>query len=175
MKKRAISAVVSIAAAGTAIFAAPPAHAVTYHCTTSSKSIDDPGYTGPFTDNITFKVKVCAARSGSYVSTYSRVSWDEPYWFAAHQGDWFDNAWVRIYIKKSVSGPDPILRYYDSFGSYYGFLNGLNSGKDGSFTTRTISYKIGSSRGLGDAALKLDWNHDGAGIKTYKFPASPVI
>jgi len=63
--KRATSAAVVVAAlAGiSAITAATPAAtpaAADYKCTTSTKSVDDPSYSGPWADNWDFTVKACA-------------------------------------------------------------------------------------------------------------------
>lgn len=144
-----------------------PAAAASYKCKTSSKSLDMPMYDGPWPDNYKFTVKVCAKRSGSTVYSYATVKWDAP--SRSTYEDTFDAASLRVYIKKSRSGPDPVLTY-----KTYGFTDKSN-GPDGSHTSRTISYKVGSAKGLGDAALKLNWNNDGKGTKHYGFSASPRV
>lgn len=55
--KRSTSAVGLAPVAGTAD---------SYHCKTSSHSVDDPSYSGPDTDNGDVDVTLCAMRAGAY-------------------------------------------------------------------------------------------------------------
>jgi len=167
-KRSATATLIAAAAvATTGLVTASPASAASYHCTSSSKSIDMPQYSGPWPDNFDFTVKNCAKRSGSYVSAYSKISWDAP--TTAGQVNTFDAAYFRLYLKKSVSGSDPVLRHKDS-----GLRSKLEAG-DGSYTTSTVKYKVGRSKGVGDGTLRLNWNNDGADYKTYKFKVSPRV
>ncbi len=155
---------------------APPAAALTYKCTSSSKSIDDPAYSGPWADNWDITVRVCAARSGSTLYTYSKVSWDGPVYSRVDNTSLFNNAYLRQQVKKSVSGTDPVVKTTDFGGIESRLENSDSNGNyNGSYTTGTVSYRIGSAKGLGDAELKLDWANDGAGTRTYAFSASPVV
>lgn len=143
------------------------ASALSWKCSTTKKSIDMPQYTGPFPDNYDFTVKVCAARSGSTVYGKTKVSWDAPTKFDNYYH--FDAAYVRTYVKKSVSGKDPVKRYRDS-----NIHSKLEKG-DGSVMLTSVKYKAGKSKIVADAALKLNWNNDGAGVKHYTIKASPRV
>ncbi|WP_326779191.1 hypothetical protein [Streptomyces sp. NBC_01445] len=157
---------------GLAVTTASPASALSYHCTKQTRTFDTPQYSGPWADNWDFTVTNCAARSGSYVYARSTVSWDGP--VGGGGSDFFDSASLRVYVKKSVSGSDPVKTY-----KTYGFTSKANyssSGNyNGSFTTGTIRYKIGSAKGLGDGALRLNWNNDGKGVYSYGYKASPRV
>lgn len=139
-----------------------------WHCNSSSKSIDNPGYWGPWADNLDFTAKVCAQRIGSTVYTETRLSWSTP---STYQSNPLHDAYGREYVKHSTSGPDPVTcaRTTDRIQQVIG-----KSGSSGTLTSKgkscpTVKY------GLGDFALRLDWKDDGAGDKTYKFSASPRV
>lgn len=172
------TAVIITALAGTAAIAtATPAAAASYKCTTSpEKSIDDPSYSGPWADNWDFTVKVCAKRSGSYIYSYAKISWDGPAYGLVDDDTIFDDAYFKVQIKKSQSGTDPVKKQ-KNFGGIEAKLENSdsNANYNGSYTTGTISYKIGSSKGLGDGELHLDWDSDGAGPQNHKFSASPTV
>jgi hypothetical protein len=170
------TAVIIAALAGTAAIAtATPAAAASYKCTTSTKSIDDPSYSGPWADNWDFTVKVCAKRSGSTVYSYAKISWDGPV-YATQDEDIFEKAYFKVQIKKSQSGTDPVKKA-KNFGGIEAKLENSdsNANYNGSYTTGTISYKIGSSKGLGDGELHLNWYNDGKGDRNYQFGASPTV
>jgi hypothetical protein len=177
LNRTAVTALLTVTAvAGTVLATAGPASALSYKCNTSSKSIDDPAYDGPWADNWDFKVTVCAARSGSTVYSYSKVSWDGPLYGRVDDTSIFNAAYLRQQVKKSVSGTDPVLKKTDFYGIESKLENSDgNANYNGSYTTGTISYRVGSARGLGDAELKLEWANDGAGYKTYLFTASPTV
>ena len=88
----------------------------------------------------------------------------------------FDLAYFKVQIKKSQSGTDPVKKSKN----FYGIENKLedsasNGNYNNSYTTGTISYKIGSSKGLGDGELHLDWDSDGGGDQKHLFSASPTV
>lgn len=172
--KMGIGIAATAAVFSTLMFTPTDAHAASYKCKTSKKSVDDPSYSGPWADNWDFTVAVCVKRSGGYIHAYSKASWDGP--VGAFDADWFRAAGLRVYVKKSVSGPDPIKKYKtylalkdhlhdsDSWGNY-----------NGSYTSGVVKFKAGSGKYIADAAIKLDWTDDGKGIYTYKFSASPRV
>lgn len=145
----------------------PVSAASRYQCTTSSKSLDMPQYNGPWPDNYDITVAVCARRTGTTVTVYSSIKWKVPY--TSHQANTFDSAVFRVEIKKSVRGTDPVAR-----SRAYDLHDRMERG-DGHFTTPTLSYRAGSPKALGDAALTLDWNNDGKSEKDYPFSASPAV
>jgi hypothetical protein len=149
--------------AGTTLIAASPASAASYHCKSSSKSIDTANYSGPWPDQWDVTTKLCARRSGSYVYAYAAVSWDGPVFGSADDSSIFDSARFRLQIKKSQSGTDPVKTSKD----YYGIEAKLENS--------TISWKAGSGRGLADGVLQLDWRRCCGGYHSYDFSASPVV
>ncbi|MGW2028273.1 hypothetical protein [Streptomyces decoyicus] len=156
----------TLAGGGTAL-------AASYRCTTSNQTVDDPSYSGPWPDNWDFTVKVCAARSGSTVTSYTKVSWDGP---STGGASIFDGAYVQTQIKRSRSGTDPVVRAANFWGLQPRLerSDGTWGDHNGSYTTAPVSYRIGS-RALGDAEIRLDWNNDGAGYHRYLFRASPAV
>jgi hypothetical protein len=176
LRTAAASAVAVGALAAVSIVAASPASAAAYKCTKSTKSVDDPSYDGPWADNWDFTVHVCAKRSGSYVYSYAKISWDGPVYAINDNSGIFDEAYFKVQIKRSQTGTDPVKKS-KNYGGIEAKLESSNSNGNynGSYTTGTLSYKIGSSKGLGDGELHLDWNNDGKGYQTHKFSASPVV
>ena len=137
-----------------------------WHCNTSSRSIDNPGYSGPWADNVSFKIKVCSKRSGGKVYGKTRVSWSTPSTYASNP---FDAASLRTYVKKSTSGSDPVRCYKTSRS-----LRGKFGKSTGSYTAAGVGCRV-SKYGRADAALRLNWNNDGKGTRTYKFSAAPRV
>ncbi|WP_433919828.1 hypothetical protein OIE50_38990 [Streptomyces canus] len=175
--KRSTSAAVALAAlAGTAALAtATPVSAASYHCKTSSHSVDDPSYNGPDSDNWDFDVTLCAMRSGGYIYTTATVYWDGPYTAKNRSTYTFNKAKFQLQTKRSVSGTDPVVKS----GAYTGLEHALehSSGNgNGSYSTGTLKSKAGSGRYLADGYIQLDWSGDG---KSYRSPilftASPVV
>lgn len=168
------TALLTASLAGAGLAGASPASAAEaahYHCKTSSKSIDDPGYTGPWADNWDIKVKLCAKRSGSHVRTVAKVAWDGPVY--AKDVKIFDGANFRLQAKKSKSGKvvkgktfrgiEPKLESDDANGNH-----------NGSYTTGHVTTKI-SGKARADGKLRLNWNNDGRGYRTYFYAASPRV
>ncbi|MFD5128979.1 hypothetical protein [Streptomyces olindensis] len=176
LKRSATTAVIIAALAGTSAATTTPAAAADYRCTTSTKSIDDAAYSGPWADNWDVTVRLCAKRSGSTVYTYAKISWDGPLYGQVDDSSIFDGAYFKLQIKKSQVGTDPVKKS----ANYYGIESRLensdsNANYNGSYTTPVLSYTIGSSRALADGELHLDWNNDGRGYWTHQFSASPAV
>jgi hypothetical protein len=177
LKRTSSTALVLTALAGsTALATASPAAAADYRCTTSTKSIDDPAYTGPWADNWDVKVRLCAKRSGSTISAYATISWDGPLYGRVDDSSIFDGAYFKLQVKKSQSGTDPVKRSKNYHGIEAKLENSdSNANYNNSYTTPVLSYKIGSSKGLADGELYLDWNNDGKGYWKHQFSASPRV
>jgi hypothetical protein len=177
LKRSASTAVILTALAGTAAVAtAAPASAASYKCTSSSKSIDDPAYSGPWADNWDVTVTLCAKRAGSTLYTYAKITWDGPVTGIADDDTIFDDAYFTLQVKKSQSGPDPVKKSANHHGIEARLENSnAYANYNGSYTTPVLSYRIGSSRGLADGELHLEWNNDGKGSWKHPFSASPVV
>lgn len=153
--------------------AGPAAAAASYHCTTSKHSVDNPAYNGIYADNFDFTVQLCAKRSSGTIYTYAKISWDGPAWFVDGPSE-FDAARFHLQTKKSVSGPDKVVKW----ANYTGIKSRLEHGDykgNGSYTTGVLKYSAGSSRYLADGFLQLDWDKDGKGYRTTTFSASPTV
>lgn len=174
LKRFAASALITATAvAGTTLATATTASAASYHCKTSSASVDNPAYSGPWADNYNFDVKLCAKRSGGYIYAYAKVSFEGPVSYVNQTGV-LDAARFHLQIKKSVSGPDPVVKYKNFPGLEYKLEHGNIAG-NGSYTTGTIKYKAGSGRYLADGYIQLDWDGDGKGYRNTTFSASPTV
>lgn len=78
-KRLAASALITATVVtGTSLVTATTASAASYHCKTSSASVDNPAYSGPTSDNYNFDVKLCAKRSGGYIYAYAKVDFEDP-------------------------------------------------------------------------------------------------
>ncbi|KAF4409911.1 MULTISPECIES: hypothetical protein [Streptomyces] len=166
LRRATVAALAFGTLAGGAFVMAPAAAAAS--CTDSSKSVDNPGYTGPWPDNWGLKANMCSYRSGGYIYSYAKLSWNDP-GTAQSPSLIFDAAAFRVYLKKhDGNGPDPV-RYYRTFG-----IEGRMESGDGSYTTPTIRHAI-SRWALGDGAWKLNWNQDGKGNRHYGVTASPRV
>jgi hypothetical protein len=84
-----------------------------YKCSTSSKSIDDAGYSGPWPDNWDVTVQMCAARSGATIYAYADVRWDGPAFYSTNNAIIFDGAKIRLQIMQSREGTDPVVTEQD--------------------------------------------------------------
>ncbi|WP_217247181.1 hypothetical protein [Streptomyces sp. AC602_WCS936] len=167
LRRAAVTATCLGALGGAVVGTAAPAMAAS--CNTTTKSIDDRGYTGPWPDNWTMKATMCSYRSGSYIYSYAKLSWDRPASYGNAPHLIFDAAKFRVALKKSISGATDPVRYRRDFG-----IEGRLEDGDGSYTTPTIRHAI-SRYALGDGAWKLNWNNDGDGYKTYRVTASPRV
>ncbi len=103
--KRAAVAVVAVAAPAVPSATAAPA----YKCASSTKDIDDTSYDGPWPDNWKVTVRRCAARSGGTVYAYAEVRWDGASFHLVDDPTIFDGAKLRVQIKQSREGTDPVV------------------------------------------------------------------
>lgn len=167
-------AVVGATLAGASLLAASPASALSWKCKSSSRVIDDAGYTGPASDNWHFTVRNCAARSGGYVYSKAKVTWDAPPWYAGSDlVETFDSAYFRLYVKRADAGADTVLgkkTFYIRDNLAKMSLNG-----NGSWTTSTAKKRVGSRGAYADGALKLNWDEDGKGLRHYSFKGSGSV
>ncbi|WP_433544510.1 hypothetical protein ACQPZG_04900 (plasmid) [Streptomyces sp. CA-294286] len=156
---------------GATVLGASTASAASYRCTTSTKSIDHPGYT--INDNFNFSVKTCAKREGGYIYAKAYVSVDGPWGFAGQSS--VHDARALIQVKRSVSGPDPVSK--SAYGTGLGSkLNNLDAYGNTSYTSPTVKHKAAAgSRYLGDSVVQIDWKNDGKGRISYSFSASPTV
>lgn len=161
---------------GAAPASASPAAAGGLHfkCSSSTKSIDDAAYSGPWPDNWEVTVQVCAARSGAMVSAYATVRWDGPGFYSTTDATIFDGAKVRVQIKQARQGTDPVVVEKDF--TLKTRMEAATSGGDrnGSFRTGTVSHRAGPGA-LGDAVLFVDWHKDGHGYRGYDYTGSPTV
>ncbi|MCX5559251.1 hypothetical protein [Streptomyces sp. NBC_00038] len=166
-------ALVGVTVAGVSVLAVSPASALSWTCKSSSKTIDDAGYSGPWGDNWDFTVKNCVARSGSYVYAKATVTWDAPPWYSGstdNLAEVFDSAGFRLYLKHADAGADTVLVKKDF--DIQGKLAAMNGAGNGSWTSSTIKKKVGSKTAYADGALRLNWDEDGTGVRTYDFTAT---
>ncbi|MGW7257233.1 hypothetical protein [Streptomyces sp. NPDC054834] len=174
LKRTAVTLLAAVAVTGTTLATAGTASAASYYCKTSSHSVDDPSYSGPDSDNWDFDVKLCAKRSGGYIYTTATVSWDGPYSDSTNNTYTFNNARFHLQTKKSVSGPDTVVKSAD----YNGLENALehsSAAGNGSYETGTLTYKATAASYLADGYIQLDWSGDGKGYQTIQFTASPTV
>ncbi|MEU6212729.1 hypothetical protein ABZ891_22840 [Streptomyces sp. NPDC047023] len=120
-------------------------------------------------------MKTCAARSGGTVPAYAEARWDGPGFYPADDSSIFDGAKLRVQIKASRPGADPVLAQRD-FAGVEDRLEDSSSSADyrGSYRTATISHRAGAGA-LADAVLFLDWQGDGRGYQHHDYTASPTV
>jgi hypothetical protein len=164
-----VASTVAISALGATVAMTTPASALSWSCKTSSKTIDDAGYSGPWPDNWDFKIKACAARSGGYAYGKATLSWDAPPSYSGNTST-FDAAQLRLFLVRPDSGATVKTATYDI--EYK--LEHSNSAGNGSWTTPTIKFKT-SKRVYADTTLRLDWNNDGKSYRNYQFTGSPSV
>ncbi|WP_407841408.1 hypothetical protein ACE1OC_41295 [Streptomyces sp. DSM 116496] len=153
--------------------ASPTAAGLHFKCSSSTKSIDDAAYSGPWPDTWEVTVQVCAARSGATVSAYATVSWDGPGFYSTTNATIFDGAKIRVQIKQAREG-DPVVVEKDF--SLKGRLEAATSSGDrnGHYRTPKISHRAGPGA-LGDGVLFVDWHKDGHGYRGYDYTGSPSV
>lgn len=173
LTRTAVTLLAAAAVTGTTFLTATTASAASYHCKTSSASVDNPAYSGPWADNYNFDVHLCAKRSGGYIYTYAKIDFEGPVSYV-NQTDVLDGARFHLQTKKSVSGTDPVVKAANYTGLEYKLEHGNTAG-NGSYTTGTLKYKAGSGRYLADGFIQLDWNNDGKDYRTTHFSASPTV
>ncbi|WP_405681137.1 hypothetical protein OG239_00530 [Streptomyces sp. NBC_00868] len=170
--KRAAVAVLAVAAV-----AAPPSAtaAPVYKCASSTKDIDDTSYDGPWPDNWKVTVKTCTARSGGTVYAYAEVKWDGPAFREVDDLTIFDGAKLRLQIKQSRQGTDPMVAERDFPGLEERLEDSTsNANYDGRYRTGTISHRAGPGA-MADSVLFLDWHGDGRGYQRHDYTGSPTV
>ncbi|MET9852219.1 hypothetical protein ABZY57_04605 [Streptomyces sp. NPDC006450] len=168
------AAALAVAVGAAPVTASPAGAAPHFKCSSSTKSIDDAAYSGPWPDNWEVTVQVCAVRSGATVSAYADVRWDGPGFYSTTDATMFDGAKVRVQIKQAREGTDPVVVERD-FALKRRMEAATSSGdRNGSLRTPTISHRAGPGA-LGDAVLYLDWRKDGHGYRAYDYTGSPRV
>ncbi|MFF8264347.1 hypothetical protein [Streptomyces virginiae] len=146
-----------------------------YKCASSTQEIDDNSYDGPWPDNWKITVKTCAARSGNTVYAYAEARWDGPGFYPVDDSTIFDGAKLRVQIKESRPGTDPVVFERDFAGIEERLEDSTSSADyDGRYRTQTISHRAGRGA-LTDAVLFLDWQGDGRGYQRHDYTASPTV
>ncbi|MEU6865387.1 hypothetical protein ABZ924_19290 [Streptomyces sp. NPDC046876] len=169
------------AVAGLAVVAvaAPAASSVTavpvYKCASSTKDIDDTSYDGPWPDNWQISVTTCAARSGGTVYAYAEVRWEGASFHPVDDPSIFDGAKLRLQIKQSRQGTDPVVTERD----FPGLEDRLEDStptraRSGTYRTETLSHPAGPGA-LADSVLFLDWHGDGRGYRRHDYTGSPTV
>ncbi|MEU5102096.1 MULTISPECIES: hypothetical protein [unclassified Streptomyces] len=162
------AALVGATVVGASMLAASPASALSWKCKSSSRTIDDAGYSGPWADNWDFTVKNCVARSNSYVYAKAKVTWDAPPWYSGSDlKETFDSAHFRLYLKRADAGPDTVLARKDF--DIRAKLAAMDGSGNGSWTSSTTKKYVGSKSGYADGALRLNWDEDGKDVRHYGF------
>ncbi|MFZ3475731.1 hypothetical protein ACODT3_40160 [Streptomyces sp. 4.24] len=166
----------ALAVATTAVPAATIAMAApAYWCSSSTKTIDDNRYDGPWPDNWDVKVTTCAARSGGTVYAYAEVQWDGPSYYPVDDTGIFDGAKLRLQIKQARDGTDPVVSEADFTALEDRMEDSTPSSKrHGRYRTPTISYRAGPGA-LADSVLFLDWHGDGHGYQRHEYAGSPTV
>ncbi|MEU0942334.1 hypothetical protein ABZ379_05980 [Streptomyces canus] len=165
VNKRSTLAAASVAVAvlGATVAMTAPASALTWTCKTSSKSIDDAGYSGPWADNWDVTVKVCTARSGNTHYAKAELKWDAPPYYSGDTST-FDAAQFRLFLVRPDSAATAKTKTWDI--EYR--LEHSNSSGNGSFKTSAISFSS-SKKAYADSTLRLNWNNDGRSYRNYEY------
>ncbi|MGW0773920.1 hypothetical protein ACWD01_09785 [Streptomyces sp. NPDC002835] len=173
--RKAVSlALVGAGVVGATVLTVTPASALSWKCDSSSRTIDDASYSGPAGDNWDFTVKNCVARSGGYVYSKAKVTWDAPPWYAGTDlSNTFDSAYFRLYVKHADAGADTVLGKKTFY--IQDNLAAMNGAGNGSWTTSTAKKYVGGKSAYADGALKLNWNNDGKGLRHYGFSGTRSV
>ncbi|MEU3723239.1 hypothetical protein [Streptomyces sp. NPDC031705] len=158
-----VAAFVTAAATGMS-----PAHAAE-RCKVSSKTVDNPAYSGPWPDNWSFTVKACVTESGANIRHWATISWDLPA-ASTQPGLIFHPTGTNAEVTAMVTGGGlAVTRRTD-------LAERLNKAKDGSVTPASYSsHWPGRYRVYTDVILFLDWNGDGKGPQKLHFAPSPAL
>ncbi|MBT2611423.1 hypothetical protein J7I97_24985 [Streptomyces sp. ISL-87] len=88
------------------------------------------------------KVSTCAARSGRTVYAYAEVQWDGPAFYPVDDTEIFDGAKLRLQIKQSREGTDPVVIERDFTALEDQLEDSTSSSKrHGRYRTPTISHR----------------------------------
>ncbi|MEV7525891.1 hypothetical protein [Streptomyces sp. NPDC091371] len=145
-----------------------PAHAAE-RCKVSSKTIDNPAYSGPWPDNWDFTVKACVTESGANIRHWATITWDLPE-ASTHQGTIFHTTGTNAEVTAMITeGGIAVTRRTD-------LAQRLNKAKDGSITPASYSsHWPHRHRLFTDVILFLDWKGDGKGPQKIHFDPSPTL
>ncbi|MFD3473031.1 hypothetical protein ACFWWM_43325 [Streptomyces sp. NPDC058682] len=106
---------------------------------------------------------------------YAEVRWDGASFYPVDDPTIFDGAKLRVQIKQSREGTDPVVIERDFPGLEARLEDSTSSGaRSGTYRTATISRRAGPSA-LGDSVLFLDWHGDGHGYQRHDYTASPTV
>ncbi|MFJ7593415.1 hypothetical protein ACIQZO_39805 [Streptomyces sp. NPDC097617] len=120
-------------------------------------------------------MKTCAARSGGTVYAYAEVRWDGASFHPVDDTTIFDGAKLRLQIKQSREGTDPVVAERDFPQLEARLEDSASEGKrTGTYRTATISHRAGAAA-LGDSVLFLDWHGDGRGYGRHDYTGSPTV
>ncbi|MFF4498627.1 hypothetical protein [Streptomyces sp. NPDC001546] len=144
-----------------------------YVCSSSTKTIDDASYSGPWPDNWDVTVETCAARSGATVYAYSDIRWDGPH-YGSTDAVIFDGAKVRVQISQSREGTDPVVAEQDFSLKSRLEKSTSNGDHDGHWRTPVISHRAGRGA-YGNSVIFLDWHKDGHGYQAHDYKGSPTV
>ncbi|MFD0271083.1 hypothetical protein ACFVGY_31625 [Streptomyces sp. NPDC127106] len=158
-----VAATITAAAAG-----GSPAYAVE-RCKVSSKTVDNPAYSGPWPDNWDFTVKACVTESGANIRHWATISWDLPE-SSSEAGSIFNTTGTNAEVTAMIEGGGvAVTRRTD-------LAQRLNKAKDGSITPASYSSHWPSRERLfTDVILFLDWKGDGKGPQKLHFAPSPSL
>ncbi|MFF4371475.1 hypothetical protein [Streptomyces sp. NPDC001594] len=136
-------------------------------CAVSTKTVDNPAYSGPWPDNWDFTVKACVTESGPNIRHWATISWDLPA-STTHPGSIFNTANAEV-TAMVAGGGLAVTKRTD-------LAQRLNKAKDGSITPASYSSHWPSRHHLyTDVTLLLDWKGDGKGPQKLHFTPSPSI
>ncbi|GAA3386402.1 hypothetical protein [Streptomyces racemochromogenes] len=145
-----------------------PAYAVE-RCAVSSKTVDNPAYSGPWPDNWDFTVKACVTKSGPSVRHWTTISWDLPA-SVTSAGSIFHASGTNVEVTAMIEGGGLAVTKRTDLAER------LNRAKDGSFTPASHTTRWPSRYRLyTDVILFLDWKNDGKGPQMLHFSPSPSI
>ncbi|MFC8011006.1 hypothetical protein [Streptomyces cinereoruber] len=163
-----LSAVLVAATITAATAGGGPAYAVE-RCKVSSKTIDNPAYSGPWPDNWDFTVKACVTTSGANIRHWATISWDLPE-SSSRAGSLFNATGTNAEVTAMIEGGGvAVTRRTD-------LAQRLNKAKDGSLTPASYSSHWPSRERLfTDVIVFLDWKGDGKGPQKLHFAPSPSL
>ncbi|MEV8533145.1 hypothetical protein [Streptomyces sp. NPDC051211] len=165
---RRLSAVMVAASVIAGAAGISPAHAVE-RCKVSSKTIDNPAYSGPWPDNWDFTVKACVTESGADIRHWATVSWDVPE-ASTGRGPIFNATGTNVEVTAMIVGGGLAVTKRTDLAQR------LNKAKDGSATPASYSSRWSNRHRLfTDVILFLDWKDDGKGPQKLHFAPSPSI
>ncbi|MEU9147269.1 hypothetical protein [Streptomyces sp. NPDC048349] len=120
-------------------------------------------------------MKTCAARSGATVYAYAEAKWNGTAFPEVDDPTIFDGAKLRLQIKRSRVGTDPVMVEKDLTAIEDRLEDSTSSGNsNGHYRTPTIRHRAGRGA-LADLVLFLDWHSDGRGYGRHDYTGSPTV